>query len=859
MRLCSGAGVRAKEGRKVKASRAILVNLFLMGVIAVYYLPDIIARDGAVVFGHIQDISSVYGFYPWDIFSLRELASGRFPLWNPFNALGEPHLAHMQSALFYPLTWLKFIFGMKLLALDLLLLLRLFAAGAFTYLFSRKTGLKTAPSLVAAVSFMLTGYFTRHIYMSHLNVETLIPLVMLVFLCTARGGGLKWLVASSAAVWLAIVGGFPEATFYTLGLCGLFYMWAAPVRRWPLLFGAGALGALASAAQLLPFIEYLSRAWFYHPGGIGSFHRDLEYLFTLWVPWFFGTNDKSPLAPFLVPYFGLLPIALAMVSLKRRSPRAGTLFFAAACLVCLGLIYGVPPFVWLARLPPLDITLNYKYAVPAAAFCACMLAGAGAEELLDGRSAKMTILCALALALVIPAVVLIDGRGGFAPFSRRADWPLFIQPLGQAAALVTAATLAYKKRLKMAAVVTVLAAAWLPVEGNRPVYNPAAMEAEKSPEASYLAEHRGRGRFAAEEHILFPNLNLLLDLDDLRYYSPVYTREYASFIQKADGIGDRAGLVEHFADHSMLTPVVNALGNGLWEHADLEWWLGEGPPGTTNLLPMLISRGDWITPHQDMIGRKRVKFGGTERPGLFMHAPGKVSLAAKAPEGASLMFAPLMLPEARGCSDGAYFTCTIGERGSEKVIFSAFLDSSRSIFNQYIIPMDAYWGKEITINLMISPGPGNDDRCDWTAWLTPYMGDMKPAGWEKLSIEGGRVWKRTGISRMARPAGCPSDKASFERISSQEYIVEAGSCPGGKIVLGTVYYPGWKAFRGGRELKISREEGAFGAVDGGGRIRLVYEPSSFAAGLWFTVAGLLSGLGVLTAKLVKSRTSAGGG
>ncbi len=842
----------------MKVSRAILVNLFFLGVIAVYYLPDVIAREGAIIFGHIQDITSVYGFYPWDVFSLRELASGYFPLWNPHNALGEPHIAHMQSAIFYPLTWLKLVFGMKLVALDLVLLLRLFMAGAFTYLFSRKMGLRTAPSMVAAFSFMLTGYFTRHIYMSHLNVETLIPLVMLVFLCMARTGGFKWLIASAAAVWLTVVGGFPEATLYTLGLGGLFYLWTAPARRWPLLFAAGALGALASAAQLLPFIEYLSRAWFYHPAGIGSIHRDLEYIFTLWAPWFFGANDKSPLVPFLVPYFGLLPIALAIVSLKREGTRGHAWFFAALSVISLGLIYGVPPFSWLGRLPMLDITLNYKYAAPVAAFCVCIMAGEGAGMLLEGRAAKKAVLAVLALALAIPLAVIIDHYGGFAPFSRRAGWPLFIQPLGQAGALIIAAALASGKRLKTAAVVTVLASAWLPVEGNRPIYNPSAVEVKKSPEASFLSENSGEGRFAAEDHILFPNLNLLLGLDDLRYYSPVYAQAYASFMQEANGIAGRDELIEHFTNHSMLTPEVNSLGDKLWRYADLEWWLGEGPPGTAALLPMLISRGDWVTPYEDLIGRKRVKYDGAERPGLFMHAPGKVSLEVEAPAEASLKFTTVMLPEAEGCSDGMRLTCTLEEGEAQEAIFSVFLDSSRHNFKEYIISLDKYAGNKINISLLATPGSVNDNKCDWGAWLTPYLGDMNPEGWKKLPVKNGRVWENTRDTQRVWSSGCDSGDVSFGRFSSQVYTAESSFCPNGKTVVSHVYYPGWKAYRNGREVKIEREKGIFQAVEGGDKVKFVYSPESFAVGLWFTVAGLLIWLGLLSVGLIKSRVSAGG-
>lgn len=179
------------------------------------------------------------------------------------------------------------------------------------------------------------------------------------------------------------------------------------------------------------------------------------------------------------------------------------------------------------------------------------------------------------------------------------------------------------------------------------------------------------------------------------------------------------------------------------------------------------------------------------------------------------------------------------------------MGSYRQNFNQYLISLDEYAGNEITIELITSPGPSDDNKCDWGVWLTPYLGDMNPGGWERLPVERGRVWKNTRDTRMAWKAGCAPGSVSLRKLSSREYAVESGPCPGGKTVVSHVYYPGWKAYRGGRELKISREKGVFQAVDGGGDFRLVYKPASFAAGLWFTVASLLIWLGLISVSLIK--------
>jgi len=45
-------------------------------------------------------------FQPMRWFTAVELRNGRLPLWNPYNASGEPWLANPQTGVFYPPTWL---------------------------------------------------------------------------------------------------------------------------------------------------------------------------------------------------------------------------------------------------------------------------------------------------------------------------------------------------------------------------------------------------------------------------------------------------------------------------------------------------------------------------------------------------------------------------------------------------------------------------------------------------------------------------------------------------------------------------------------------------------------------------------
>ncbi len=198
-------------------------GLLLVAALLLFYGPTLLSKH-FIFTGVIQDLTNIYGFYPWDTYSGQELARGHFPLWNSYNALGLPHLANMQSAVFYPLQWLKYLLGFWVAA-DLVLLLRLWLAGFFTYLFARSAlRLEFGPALLAGTAFMLCGHFTRFVYMSHLNVETLLPLQLFLFHRLAEKPGLRRSVAAGLGAALLVLGGFPEAALYALCITAAYFL-----------------------------------------------------------------------------------------------------------------------------------------------------------------------------------------------------------------------------------------------------------------------------------------------------------------------------------------------------------------------------------------------------------------------------------------------------------------------------------------------------------------------------------------------------------------------------------------------------------------------------------------------------------
>ncbi len=89
---------------------------------------------------------------PWWNLSKDIIQSGHFPFWNIFSGNGLPLMANMQSAIFFPLTWLFYIFSVRF-ALDAYAFLKLLMMGMFTFLYLRELKLKFSSSLLGAILF----------------------------------------------------------------------------------------------------------------------------------------------------------------------------------------------------------------------------------------------------------------------------------------------------------------------------------------------------------------------------------------------------------------------------------------------------------------------------------------------------------------------------------------------------------------------------------------------------------------------------------------------------------------------------------------------------------------------------------
>lgn len=192
-------------------------------------------------------------FQPLRAFTAGELREGRLPLWNPYNASGEPWLANPQTGVFYPPAWLFVVLPFPA-AYVLFLFLHLVVLGWSAYLLFERSA-PAGAAIVGAAAAMFSGPVLSLLDVNN-NLATL-SWVPLALWCAAAGAWKR----GGAVLALAFLAG--EPFFAALG--GLMFavvaIASAPAggrgRAWRGVAVTAACAIGLSAVQLFPFLEML--------------------------------------------------------------------------------------------------------------------------------------------------------------------------------------------------------------------------------------------------------------------------------------------------------------------------------------------------------------------------------------------------------------------------------------------------------------------------------------------------------------------------------------------------------------------------------------------------------------------------
>ena len=282
-------------------------------------------------------------FYPQRKFTIDALKKGEIPLWNPYEFVGNVHLANSQTAVFYP-PFLLFLFLPQSLAWSWLSFIVPLLAGVGSFLFLRrilKSNLAaTFGALVFAFSSAVITRTEDGLVAGHSIVW--LPWVLYGIELFFKKKDWRGVVVTVASLMLSMLAGWFQFTFYVFAVGFLYGLF-----RWKdllTLFVAFLTSVMLTAFHWLPALEALR----YSPRGVlgtppeflTNHLMPLSHLVTLIIPNFFGhiaNNTYYGASEFKegVIAIGVVTFLLSVFALGKKKKTTPFKFFLGAFVLSL--------------------------------------------------------------------------------------------------------------------------------------------------------------------------------------------------------------------------------------------------------------------------------------------------------------------------------------------------------------------------------------------------------------------------------------------------------------------------------------------------------------------------------------------
>lgn len=534
-------------------------------------------------------------FIPQHEFTHREFLQGRFPLWNPNLACGQPNLASIQGGLLYPINVLLLPVS-PFYAAGIAAFLKLFLAGFFTMLYMRLLGAGNSGAFLSGLVFSLSGFMICWLGHPHVNCAICLPALLYLIEKSFQYGpgaaeGLTgpramrvWAGLAVAFGWL-LLGGHPPTMIQVAFFAGIYFLFrlmgqknSRPCSRMALAGCAAVLGFFLAAPALLPFLEYYRHSSMdassivMNRAGIRSpLNTMILYLFPrlsgspaegfedtmLWL----GIGKLMPNFVERTGYVGVLPWLFAIFAVIARRGR-WTTFYGTVTVVCLLAVYGMPPFPALFEALPIVKDINPTRLVMIAGFSVAVLAGLGWDSFYQVENRRKRAWVVVGFWAVI-GFILLGYCHKVAPMWKYldADHRAFLRPqfLMMAGAALATGPLLLPSVSRHPGLRSILGLGWVAADllvfgmGINPSM-PHNSYYTTTPAIDWLERDKTDFRLLGLGMVLVPNTPELYGLKDARGYDFVTVRRYEELI---DG---NAGTFFFYRTATALPPTLPLLG-----------------------------------------------------------------------------------------------------------------------------------------------------------------------------------------------------------------------------------------------------------------------------------------------------------
>ena len=317
---------------------------------------------------------------PWFRLNCDSIQQLQVPLWNPYCATGVPHMACIQSSVFFPLTWPIYILEPEKVGFLLYYFSKLYITGIFCFYYLKSIKLDLHASLIGSIAFMFMGYNIVWLYYPASSSIFLLPASLyLIEKIIGSQSEKKYLLAFSLVTALGFLAGHPEGFFHIVVISFLYFVFRLIIEKKAeisakikilsnyILFSL--LGLALSAVQLLPFLEYLFNSYAWQARSHVQYLLDWHTAILNLMPAFYGSPSIHHTVSYYISftnynesaagYVGISMLILAVFALITKYKDKLVLFYLVLSIWAVGVIYGIPLiFDFTVSLPLFSKALN---------------------------------------------------------------------------------------------------------------------------------------------------------------------------------------------------------------------------------------------------------------------------------------------------------------------------------------------------------------------------------------------------------------------------------------------------------------------------------------------------------------------
>ncbi len=361
-----------------------------------------------------QDFDVLRLLYPAKEFSIDMLKNFEFPLWNPYNFSGNPHLASLQSGTFYPLNLIFFLFPF-IFSWSLYIFIQPVLAGVFSFLLLREFGLRVKSCLFGGLVFAFSSYFVVWIEYGNIGHSIIwLPCVLWLSLKNLKHPTILTSFFTIISLTFAILAGYIQLVFYLFAFLFAFVFFNIffieknnRIKKILLFIPIFLLPVSLSAVQLLPAIElfYNSSRTPYTLSSLVNLLIPQFHLATLFVPDFFGnpaTRNYWLAGTYIerVFYFGTMPLFFALYGFfQKRTPWMW--FFAISMVIVYFLVFDsfIARFFYTLQIPFLStgVPSRMMYIF---CFAASVLSGFGFDSFDKNKNTKVLVKTIITMVII---------------------------------------------------------------------------------------------------------------------------------------------------------------------------------------------------------------------------------------------------------------------------------------------------------------------------------------------------------------------------------------------------------------------------------------------------------------------------